>query len=117
LKRNHLDQKEVRNINDIDLSDPLHLRRMIEEWHTVEILSENHIKVKDLFMELEARWINSPISDLQRSAIRLYLMEGYTQREAGERLGVGTRIIANAMNEGLEIMANYGGYNDRQLAG
>jgi len=112
LKKRYLDQGEVKNIDDVDLSDPLHLRRIIEEWYTVENLSEHHLKVRDLFMDLEDRWIHSSLNDQQRNAIRLYLIEGYTQREAGDLLEVGTRAIASAVNDGLKIMASYGDTHD-----
>lgn len=111
-----MDPDRVKNINDIDLSDPLHLKIIIQEWNTVESLSEQQLKVKDLFMELEEKWLRSPITDQQRAAIRLYLIEGYTQREAGDRLGMGTRAIANSVNDGINTMAAYRGSDDRQLA-
>ncbi len=116
MKKKHLDPSRVRTINDVDLADPFHLRKIIEQWDTLEYLSQQHIKVKDLFIELEERWIRSPLSPLHRAAIRLYLIEGYTQKEAGDKLEVGTRAIANAVTDGLLIMAAYGGTHDRRAS-
>ncbi len=116
MNRKYIDPDKVKNIDDVDLTDPLHLRKIIEQWDTVESLSEQHLKVKDLFIELEERWVRSPLSPLHRNAIRLYLIEGYTQKEAGDRLEVGTRAIANAVTDGLLIMANYGGQRRERRA-
>lgn len=108
MRKKYIDQKEVRNIDDIDLNNTFHLRKMFEEWETLHSLSEHHLKVKDLFIEIEERWIESNLSPSQRDAIRMYLMEGgYTEREVGEEMGVGARTVNKLVKEGLEVIATY----------
>lgn len=107
-RQKYLDPSKVRNIDDINLTDPLHLKLILKEWDTLRSLSEQHLKGVDLFMELEERWINAPLETHHRNAIQLYLMEGgYTQKEAGDKLGVGARAIAKSVEEGLDIMTSH----------
>jgi hypothetical protein len=112
-KKRYIDQKQVFNIEDIDLNDPLHLRKCIENWENLLILSGQYLKITDLFIELENRWDNAPINSQQRDAIELYLKQGYTQKETGEKLKIGTRAVAKAVNEGIEVLASYGDMNGR----
>ncbi len=111
MRKKHVQEGTVRSIEDLDLSNPLHLRICIQEWNTIQSLSEQHLKVKDLFIELEDRWNKSNLSQHQRDSIQLYLIEGYTQREAGEMLNVGIRSVAKSVEEGIELMASYGENN------
>ncbi len=111
MRKKHVQEGTVRSIEDLDLSNPLHLRICIQEWNTIQSLSEQHLKVKDLFIELEDRWNKSNLSHHQRDSIQLYLIEGYTQRETGEMLNVGIRSVAKSVEEGIELMASYGENN------
>lgn len=107
-RQKYLDPNKVRSIDDIDLTNPLHLKFILQEWDTLRSLSEQHLKGVDLFIELQERWLLSPLEKHHRNAIQLYLMEGsYTQKEAGDKLGVGARAIAKSVEEGLEIMTSY----------
>lgn len=108
MRKKHVDQGTVRTIDDLDLSDPLHLRICIQEWNTLQSLSEQHLKVKDLFIELEEKWNKSNLTQHQKDSIRLYLIEGYTQKEAGNLLGLGIRTVAKSVEEGIGIMAEHG---------
>lgn len=107
MNRKHVSSLEVRNINDIDLDNPLHLRICVSQWDAIETLSEQHLKVKDLFIELEDRWNNSSLTKQHKDAMNLYLIEGYTQKDAGDLLGIGTRAVAKFVDEGIELMANF----------
>ncbi len=116
-KKRYIDQNKVFNINDIDLNDPLHMRKCVEQWDSLSTLGDQYLKIKDLFIELEDRWDKAPTTQQQRNAISLYLCQGYTQKESGEILGIGTRAIAKHVNEGIEILAAYGDIHGRRIAG
>lgn len=112
-KKRYIDQDKVFNINDIDLDDSLHMRKCVENWDSLQTLGEQYLKIKDLYIEMEERWKNAPTTQQQRNAMILYLCQGYTQKESGEILGIGTRAVAKHVNDGIDILASYGDENGR----
>lgn len=112
-KKRYIDSRKVFNIDDIDLNNPLHMEKCVENWDRLETMGEQYLKIKDLFIELEHRWDHTPLSSRHRNAIDLYLKAGYTQKESGEILGIGTRKVAQYVKEGIDMLASYGELNGR----
>jgi DNA-directed RNA polymerase specialized sigma subunit len=112
-KKKYINQDEVFNINDIDLNDPLHMRKCVEQWDSLSTLGDQYLKIKDLYIEMEERWNKASLTKNQRNSITLYLCQGYTQKESGETLGIGTRKVAQYVNEGITILAAYGDLDGR----
>lgn len=110
-KRKRLPQT-VKNIDEVDLNDSTQMWVCVSNWDEIEQVGQDYLKVRDLFIDMKERWDRSNLSDRQRKSLKLYLMEGYTQKEVGDKLNIGSRHVADAVAEGIEIMSEYGRVDD-----
>lgn len=96
----------MRTISDLDLDDPVMIKELLKRWESILILSEDHVKVTDLKIELEQRWKKAQLTQQQGDAIRLNLVDGVIQDEVAHMLGFKSgRWISRLIEQGLTKMS------------
>jgi predicted DNA-binding protein (UPF0251 family) len=93
-------------IDDICLEgDPALIRRLFKHYYYLESLRERSTGASNLMIEIAERFYGSGLTRDHRNAIRANLIHDRTQKESGEILGLGTRMVARLVTEGLDMMA------------
>lgn len=67
------------SLSDLDLSDPLLLKRVIREYQSIETLREDYSKIRDLYIEILNRYEISVLTDFERYVFGRYFIKGYLQ--------------------------------------
>lgn len=98
----------MKSVSDVDLDNPAVIKELLKSWESIETLSEDlkYTKINDLKIELEQRWSAADMTDQQRAAVRLNLVDRMIQDEVARELGFKSgRWISRLVEQGLEKIA------------
>ncbi len=93
------------NIEDVDLNNREMLEICMRNWHIIEELSETHIKVLDLLIDMKDRWRNSGLLPHHKKAIKSLVINDSTNTEATRDLNISLEELTFHVNEGLELLS------------
>ncbi len=96
---------KITSIADVDLTDPEVIRECLNHWEIIKDLSYDYPKVRDLKIEIEERWRKADLSESQRQALRINLVEDQTRKATSKRMKTGTRWVTRLVDQGLQKMS------------